>query len=130
MTTWTEERVATVTRLWNEGLTTAEIGRMVGMSKNAVVGKAHRLRLPSRPSPIGQGKGIRSVRPPAGPKPAPPPRPVLQLAVGTASCKWPIGHPDEPDFHFCGEPALLDKPYCQAHYAKAYVPAKPRSDAA
>ena len=49
MTTWTAERVATVTRLWNEGLTTAEIGRQVGMSKNAVVGKAHRLQLAARP---------------------------------------------------------------------------------
>lgn len=129
MTTWTAERVATVTRLWNEGLTTAEIGRLVGMSKNAVVGKAHRLQLPARPSPIGQGKSIRSVPAPSRPKPAAP-RPMPQLAVGTAACKWPIGHPDEPGFHFCGEPALLDKPYCQAHYARAYVPAKPRSDAA
>ena len=56
MTAWTPERVATVTRLWNEGLTTAEIGRAVGMSKNAVVGKAHRLQLPPRPSPIRRGK--------------------------------------------------------------------------
>ncbi len=130
MTTWTPERVDAVTRLWNEGLTTAEIGRLVGMSKNAVVGKAHRLRLPPRPSPIKQrGRGIRSVPKAASPKPVKP-RLVSHLTVGNAACKWPFGHPDEPGFHFCGERALLGKPYCQEHYERAYVPAKPRSDAA
>jgi GcrA cell cycle regulator len=129
MTTWTPERVAAVTRLWNEGLTTAEIGRMIGVSKNAVVGKAHRLQLPARPSPIKRGKSVRPKHTVAVPRPAKP-RPVQQFTVGNAACKWPIGHPDEPGFHFCGERALVSKPYCQNHYEKAYIPAKPRSDAA
>ena len=140
MSTWTPERIATVTRLWNEGLTTAEIGRAIGMSKNAVVGKAHRLQLPPRPSPIRQGRSAPSTPRPARrtsatvtvlkqPKtraPAPVPHPV----VGNAACKWPIGHPDEPSFHFCGERALVGKPYCLDHYRRAYVASKPRSDAA
>ena len=49
---WTDERISELTKLWNEGLSTAEIGKMLGISKNAVVGKAHRLRLAARPSPI------------------------------------------------------------------------------
>ena len=144
MTAWTPERVATVTRLWNEGLTTAEIGRAVGMSKNAVVGKAHRLQLPPRPSPIRRGKSVNGApRPPSptnGRKRATAPNGVvvrakpralqMPLAVGNAACKWPIGHPDEPSFHFCGEHALLGKPYCPEHYRRAYVAVKPRSDAA
>lgn len=141
MTTWTPERIATVTRLWNEGLTTAEIGRAIGMSKNAIVGKAHRLQLPPRPSPIRQGKSTPSAPVAAnGRKPAPVPvvvmsqakprAPVQHPVVGSAVCKWPFGHPDEPGFHFCGEHALLGKPYCMEHYRRAYVVAKPRSDAA
>ncbi len=141
MTTWTPERIAAVTRLWNEGLTTAEIGRAIGMSKNAVVGKAHRLQLPPRPSPIRHGKSVqRTTRAPGAPKRAPasvsvlpqvrPRAPAPPIAVGNTACKWPIGHPDEPHFHFCGERALLGKPYCLEHYRRAYVAAKPRSDAA
>ncbi|MDP7344875.1 MAG: GcrA family cell cycle regulator, partial [Alphaproteobacteria bacterium] len=57
MSTWTPERIAEVTRLWDEGLTTAEIGKLVGVTKNAVVGKAHRLGLPPRPSPIRRQGG-------------------------------------------------------------------------
>ena len=141
MTTWTPERIAAVTRLWNEGLTTAEIGRAIGMSKNAVVGKAHRLQLPPRPSPIRHGKSVqRAARAPGAPKRAPasvsvlpqarPRAPAPPIAVGNTACKWPIGHPDEPHFHFCGERALLGKPYCLEHYRRAYVASKPRSDAA
>ena len=141
MTTWTPERIATVTRLWNEGLTTAEIGRAIGMSKNAVVGKAHRLQLPPRPSPIRQGKSTPSTpgasngrKPAAAPvvvmSQARPRAPAPQPVVGSAACKWPIGHPDEPGFHFCSEHALLGKPYCMEHYRRAYVVARPRSDAA
>ncbi len=49
---WTNDVVATLRRLWEEGHSTAEIGRRMGVSKNAIVGKVHRLDLPSRPSPI------------------------------------------------------------------------------
>jgi GcrA cell cycle regulator len=62
---WTEETVAKLRALWDEGLSTAEIGRRLGVSKNAVVGKAHRLDLPPRPSPIRRGEGgPRAPRPP------------------------------------------------------------------
>ena len=134
MTAWTPERVATVTRLWNEGLTTAEIGRTIGMSKNAVVGKVHRLQLPSRPSPIRQGKSasekVQRERAPVAVVAQMKAPQTLHPAIGSAACKWPIGHPDEAGFHFCGANALVGKPYCPDHYRRAYVAAKPRSDAA
>ncbi|HQU05595.1 MAG TPA: GcrA family cell cycle regulator, partial [Acidocella sp.] len=54
---WSEEIIAKLRALWAEGLSTAEIGRRLNISKNAVVGKAHRLNLPPRPSPIRRGTG-------------------------------------------------------------------------
>ncbi|RYF03549.1 MAG: GcrA cell cycle regulator, partial [Oxalobacteraceae bacterium] len=54
---WNDEAIARIRALWSEGHSTAEIGRRMGISKNAVVGKAHRLNLPARPSPIRRGSG-------------------------------------------------------------------------
>jgi GcrA cell cycle regulator len=62
---WTEEFIVRLRVLWSEGHSTAEIGRRLGVSKNAVVGKAHRLDLPARPSPIRRdGNGPSRPRPP------------------------------------------------------------------
>jgi GcrA cell cycle regulator len=132
MSTWTPERIAEVTRLWDEGLTTAEIGKLVGVTKNAVVGKAHRLGLPPRPSPIrrqgGAGASGTVMPRPVAKAPA---RPVRQIALSTsgACCKWPFGHPGEAEFRFCGSPALANKPYCPEHYQMAYLPARARGEA-
>lgn len=146
---WTEARIAALGELWRQGLSTAEIGRRLGISKNAVVGKAHRLELSARPSPIK----LRPIpapmpRPAASPAPqaqmpAPGRLPALTLAPRAAApvrlvqtggkasaCQWPHGHPGQPGFHFCGEPAAPGKPYCTAHAARAYVSGKSRSDAA
>lgn len=62
---WNDETIARIRTLWSEGHSTAEIGRRMGVSKNAVVGKAHRLNLPARPSPIRRGTGEKraTVRP-------------------------------------------------------------------
>lgn len=131
-TAWTEARIAQLGDLWKQGLSTAEIGRRLGISKNAVVGKAHRLALPARPSPIK----ARSTPAPAA-KPAPVARPaaaspvkLVRVASKGPSCQWPSGHPGQPDFHFCGKPAGAGKPYCSEHAARAYVSGKSRSDAA
>jgi len=157
---WTEEAIATLRQLWAEGHSTAEIGRRMGISKNAVVGKAHRLNLPARPSPIrrpaGQAPAARAPR--LAPRPGlPRPLPILPvvraaaadrqehrpaqitpqartapLRVGHATCCWPIGEPGKPGFRFCGAPAMPGKPYCEEHAAIAYVRPKPerREDAA
>ncbi len=109
---WTDERVEELKRLWGEGLTTGEIGKALDVSKNAVVGKAHRLGLKGRPSPIKRGKAQRA-------KAEPKIRSVIELSAHT--CRWPIGDPREPGFHFCGKPAMSGKPYCAEHAAVAYV---------
>lgn len=138
--TWTDERIAELMKLWQQGLSAAEIGRELGVSKNAVVGKAHRLKLPSRPSPIKRQPGgprrrstprpkaarRKAAKPKSGPRlrsrPAPvAPRPVMRLDPKGSKCLWPIGDPGDPDFHFCGEISVEGKPYCPDHCARAYI---------
>ncbi len=136
---WTEEAISRLRNLWAQGLSTAEIGRRLNVSKNAVVGKAHRLNLPARPSPIRRSPGV-APRPPvprrvqgptlpplsaslSAPVPmlravTPPPKPKLPR---TAPCCWPIGEPGTASFHFCNAAAMTGKPYCEEHAAIAYV---------
>ncbi|SIS41243.1 GcrA cell cycle regulator [Insolitispirillum peregrinum] len=115
---WTDERIEQLKELWAEGLTTGEIGKRLGVSKNAVVGKAHRLGLKGRPSPIKRTKAPRQT--PAAPKEKEQKiRSVVDLSAHT--CRWPIGDPREPGFHFCGAPTIANKPYCAEHAAIAYV---------
>lgn len=124
---WTEERIGELARLWDAGHSASHIGKIMGVSKNAVVGKAHRLKLPPRPSPI---RGERPARP--APRPLPKPRPMLEVVPKAAprpvrrrsaagGCLWPIGDPGDTDFHFCGEPEQPGKPYCPDHCARAYI---------
>ena len=108
--TWTPERVAELERLWATGATTAEIGRMLNVSKNAVVGKTHRLGLPGRPSPIKREAVM-----------APSPPPPTVVAYHGPPCQWPFGEPGTEAFHFCGAPAAPDRPYCNEHCKLAYV---------
>jgi GcrA cell cycle regulator len=134
---WTPEQIGQLTRLWSEGLSTAEIGKRLGISKNAVVGKAHRLHLNSRPSPIKRvGPRPAIARPrttqarPAvqvAPAPAPQPAPTRVVELSSQSCRWPIGHPGDENFHFCTQRAIQGKPYCVEHSAVAYVKAKPKA---
>ncbi|MDD2877437.1 MAG: GcrA family cell cycle regulator [Acidiphilium sp.] len=167
---WTDDIIIRLRSLWDEGLSTAEIGRRLSISKNAVVGKAHRLDLPARPSPIRRdpaaigtlrdvaprrvsGPTLPSLATPAAepaivpqivpqvvaraPVPAAKPlRPSLiaamaapvRLAPRTPSCCWPIGEPGTPAFHFCGDPALANKPYCGPHAEIAYVRVRDRRE--
>jgi GcrA cell cycle regulator len=112
-TIWTPELVTQLSALWKQGLSTAEIGRRLNISKNAVVGKAHRLLLDPRPSPL--------KRPPA-------PRVV---GITGPTCSWPHGHPGEKDFHFCGKRPVPGKSYCAEHAQLAYVkPKEQKSNAA
>jgi len=110
---WTEERVAMLKRLWEDGRSASQIAEAMGdVSRNAVIGKAHRLGLKGRPSPIRRERAAQSKqRPPAVKR---------TTRVGERQCHWPIGHPREPGFHFCGAPAEPEKPYCAEHCAVAY----------
>ncbi len=146
---WTAEAIACLRVLWDEGGSTAEIGRRMRISKNAVVGKVHRLGLPRRPSPIRRdgsnpprrtatprvrGPGlpplpsVAAARPvPAtSPPPVPPPAVVAPRPPARQPCCWPIGEPGMPGFRFCDAPAKPGKPYCAEHAAVAYVPVAAR----
>jgi GcrA cell cycle regulator len=133
------ERDDELRKLWAEGLPTAAIGEAMGLSKNSLVGRAHRLGLPSRPSPIRRGDGVRYARPTtiaarettlknlaqvkAEPNerlaPEPPPAPTRKLK--SEPCCFPIGTPRTPTFRYCDEPSEPGKPYCRAHCAEAYA---------
>lgn len=218
---WTEERIQTLKTMWEGGQTASQIVEALGgVSRNAVIGKAHRLGLQSRPSPVvpkdaeakAEAKAAKSVEakappaPPAAVAPPPPPpvaesappappavartsepkpitittdlsprqpsenQPVLRsvgpggfvrqapgeqqppiapapprrlvpakpspeiagkttlLDLSDKVCKWPLGHPGEPDFHFCGDKVNPGFPYCVEHCGHAYQAQLPRHD--
>ena len=139
---WNDDNVARLKDLWDQGLPTAQIGKLLGFTKNAVVGKAHRIGLERRPSPIR-----RTAVKPDRKKARSPVMPILNFESSTQEektystnvihftkpvkniftsnskrgCEWPEGHPDEPEFHFCNKERFDDKPYCLDHCAVAYV---------
>ena len=204
---WTDERIERLKAMWTKGATASQIAEELGgVSRNAVIGKAHRLGLESRPSPVKAGEEIEKkakaapapkATKPTAPKPAPvaavrqpsadaprtsaapaqpqrpqsdsptmqyrsvgpggfirqgpgdtqapiPPAPPRRLVPAKPSaevadktslldlndrvCRWPMGHPGEPDFHFCGDQANPGYPYCVAHCGVAYQAQLPRRD--
>ena len=125
---WTEEVINQLKQLWNEGKSTGEIGKNLGVSKNAVVGKAHRLGLESRPSPIKRNDtatetDIKKDKPKKTPeyKKEKKKDGVSLLELTSSTCRWPIGDPKDADFHFCGKEVITGKNYCEKHMAEAFV---------
>lgn len=205
---WTDERIEQLKTMWEKGMTASQIAEELGgVSRNAVIGKAHRLGLQSRPSPVKanetprkkpappvkkaapapsrteeattaptppapaasppsrtapapapvstmdpppapmprivsvgpggflrQGPGDQQAPiPPAPPRRLVPAKPSAEIADKTSLldltekiCKWPLGHPGEPDFHFCGEKVNPGFPYCVEHCGRAYQAQLPR----
>ena len=153
---WTEDRVEILTKLWAEGLSASQIAKQLGgVTRNAVIGKVHRLGLsgrakPSRPAVRRAAKPAKAkarvVSPPRTPKVAavveetPPPPPVEAkplpngeyatiLTIRDHMCKWPIGDPTSSDFRFCGRRNKSGEPYCDAHCSVAYQPSRRRGAA-
>jgi GcrA cell cycle regulator len=151
---WTDERVETLKKLWQDGLSASQIAKQLGgVTRNAVIGKVHRLGLSGRAAPSKPArpafKAPRPQRPaaaapsaprriaePSAPAPsaeAPAPAPVRYveeapgsatvLTLGAHMCKWPIGDPSTEGFTFCGRRAT-DGPYCGEHARIAYQPAQ------
>lgn len=126
---WTEERIKVLRALWKDGLTASKIAGQLGegVTRNAVIGKAHRLGLASRPSPLKTD----STKAKPAQKKAPPPaerNKIRLLQLTERMCKWPIGHPGDADFHFCGRLSTAGQPYCPHHSAMAYQSPAPRRD--
>lgn len=145
--TWTEERVDLLKRLWSEGLSASQIaGEIGGVTRNAVIGKVHRLGLSGRATPSqpqrSTFKAPRAPRPAIAVSPAPRraiepampsqlPAPSLApeepgtatvLTLGAHMCKWPIGDPASDSFTFCGRRSDREGPYCAEHARVAYQP--------
>lgn len=147
MTIWNDERRATVRKLWAEGLTCSQIADRLGhgISRSAVIGIVHRMDLGKRVTRIQ----TRSAKPAPGVgwrKFVSTPKPQRAESVGSAGepvrydntpapvgqrqqvhsleghhCRWPIGDPQRPDFHFCGGRKVNGLPYCEFHARKAFV---------
>jgi GcrA cell cycle regulator len=154
---WSTERIEQLRSLWHDGLSASQIAtHLGGITRNAVIGKAHRLGLTGRPSPIkNRAVGVVRPRPPRRPRveqvaapriavaAPPPPRQVEPppqryvemedvpgatiLTLTDRICKWPIGDPRHPDFHFCGRASAEGLPYCADHARRAYQPPARRS---
>ncbi|MEI8397221.1 MAG: GcrA family cell cycle regulator [Rhodospirillaceae bacterium] len=108
---WTDEQIEMLTTLWKEGKSASEIATFIGgdISRNAIIGKAHRLGLSGRPSPIKKKKDVKTA---------------TLYVLTERMCKWPFGDPKKPDFHFCGKTVDVMMTYCPEHRAMAYTPSR------
>ena len=144
---WTEEKVAKLKELWGKGITASQIAEIIGgISRNAVIGKAHRLNLSAkiktRTATSSQNfensveeKNIKVKRSRRSKfksliieKDFEPENPKQLEELDENSCKWPIGHPDEKSFYFCGRSSLKDFSYCKLHLLYAYQPKGKKED--
>lgn len=125
---WTDERIKLLQRLWEKGLSASQIASELGdgITRNAVIGKAHRLGLKSRPSPLKAAPPQKAQAKQTKTKSDSEKVTLLQLT--DRICKWPIGHPGEPDFHFCGKKSESGQPYCAKHSVMAYQSPQSRRD--
>jgi len=145
---WTEDRVATLRKLWAEGLSASQIAKQLGgVTRNAVIGKVHRLGLAGRATPSRPAKRpVRAARPrvigPTAPRlrmPSAAPTVVIPaleplkledgkaasvLTLNESMCKFPIGDPNDADFAFCGRASFGSHPYCADHARLAYQPSQ------
>ena len=144
---WNEEKVSKLKELWGKGNTASQIAEIIGgISRNAVIGKAHRLNLSSkiktRNTSFNQNFNNNSGESNSKQKQVrkskfkslliekdfEPENPKRLEELDESSCKWPIGHPEEESFYFCGRSSLKDFSYCKLHLLYAYQPKGKRED--
>jgi len=142
---WTDENVEKLRQLWDEGLSASEIAKRLGITKNSVVGKVHRLCLTARQSPIKnkdvpetkvepvveiapqiieekvEVEIVEEVKPIVEKRYKRSPNNVKLMELDSHTCRWPIGDPRDEDFCFCGKKVRSGKTYCDEHSAIAYV---------
>jgi GcrA cell cycle regulator len=144
---WNDEKVTKLKELWGKGNTASQIAEIIGgISRNAVIGKAHRLNLSSkiktRNSSSSQNLGSNleenNSKQKQGRKSKfkslliesdfEPENPKKLEELDESSCKWPVGHPEEKSFYFCGRSSLKDFSYCKLHLLYAYQPKGKREE--
>jgi GcrA cell cycle regulator len=144
---WTEEKVSKLKELWGKGNTASQIAEIIGgISRNAVIGKAHRLNLSAKiktrtatsnknfdsnveanNTQLKRGRKSR-FKSLIIEKDFEPENPRQLEELDESSCKWPIGHPGEKNFYFCGRSSLKDFSYCKLHLLYAYQPKGKKED--
>ena len=127
---WTDKNVKKLTTMWNKGKTAANIAESLGgVTRNAVIGKANRLGLDKRPSPIKKTDAKKTAKPTKfeatvkkskkdSAKVADKSFSILDIKENM--CRWPLGDPKDDDFHFCGKHAVDGCSYCEGHATEAY----------
>ena len=141
---WTDEKVAKLKELWGKGNTASQIAEILGgVSRNAVIGKAHRLNLSgkilAKKGPLNQKndklKNLNVKKSRRGKfkslvieKDFEPENPKQLEELDDNTCKWPIGHPNEEGFYFCGRASLKDFSYCKLHLLYAFQPKHKKED--
>ena len=135
---WTDESVEKLRQLWAQGLTANEIAKKLGVTKNAIVGKVHRLCLTARPSPIKSKEAEeespqqpdliekieeKPVEEVAKPHKTEELTNIKLVDLDSHTCRWPIGDPRDDDFCFCGKKVRSGQTYCDEHSMQAYVKA-------
>ena len=143
---WNDEKVAKLKELWGKGNTASQIAEIIGgISRNAVIGKAHRLNLSAKIKTraksanqnyksnnedlkIKSDRGKNKFKSLIIEKDFEPENPKQLEELDDTSCKWPIGHPDEKTFYFCGRSSLKDFSYCKLHLLYAYQPKSKKED--
>ena len=143
---WNNEKVEKLKELWGKGHTASQIAEVLGdTTRNAVIGKAHRLNLEARaPSKQKSSSGKQETKParkaqqPMSRKSKfksilldknfEPEKPTSLEGLTDSTCRWPIGHPDEEKFYFCGRKPIEDFPYCKLHVLYAFQPKNPKEE--
>jgi GcrA cell cycle regulator len=125
---WTDERLDELKKLWAEGLSISQIGEALGVSRNAIAGKAHRMGLPKRPSPISKSKAEKAEPVVEEEEQDLPLRLELrQLVWSRRNCCWTTGDPKKNGFVVCGDAVVPGKPYCLPHCQEAYTTSRDAS---
>tara|TARA_B100000579_G_C22474135_1_gene684788 strand:- start:36 stop:530 length:495 start_codon:yes stop_codon:yes gene_type:complete len=144
---WDESKVQKLRELWGKGNTASQIAEIIGgISRNAVIGKAHRLNLSAKiktrstnvnqnsktyqeKNKLKSGRGRRSkFRSLIIEKDFEPENPKQLEELEDGVCRYPIGHPNEKDFYFCGRTSVKDFSYCRLHLLYSYVPKGKKED--
>lgn len=140
-TVWTADRIERLVEMWKNGVMSSDIGRRLGISKNAVIGKVHRLRLPPRMKAVSDKTGKEAeIRESQKIKEkmdtakedkfllcdliGTPPGVTDFLTLTSQMCSFPMGDPAEEDFQFCCKDKVGSYSYCQEHMKEAYANAK------
>ena len=144
---WNEEKVNKLKELWGKGSTASQIAAIIGgISRNAVIGKAHRLNLSAKIKPRSNSsrEGLNKINSEESvqkknrgnkfkslliEKDFEPENPKQLEELDESSCKWPVGHPNESAFYFCGRSSLKDFSYCKLHLLYAFQPKGKKEEA-